>query len=130
MLNLSCNVYHDEGITLAMDDFGTGYSALSYLVKLPFDHIKIDISFVRQMGISEDADAVVRSIVMLAQSLRMNSIAEGVETESQAQALRILGCDEFQGYLYGKPSPEEQFIALVKESNTETNIVNLASGHG
>lgn len=102
---------HDEGITLAIDDFGTGYSALSYLIKLPIDHIKIDISFVRQMGISHDADAVIRAIVLLAQSLRLKSIAEGVETEMQSQALHILGCDEFQGFLYGKPVPEEQFLA-------------------
>jgi len=106
---------HDEGITLAIDDFGTGYSALSYLIKLPFDNIKIDISFVRQMGMNRDADAVVRAIVLLAQSLRLKSIAEGVETEAQAQALSVLGCDEFQGYLFGRPCPEKQFIDMLKK---------------
>ncbi len=113
------DLLHNEGITLAIDDFGTGYSALSYLVKLPFDHIKIDISFVSQMGSNPDAASVVRAIIMLARSLRLKSVAEGVETEEHARALRVLGCDEFQGYLYGRPCEESQFMKMFNTTEIE-----------
>ncbi|HEX8961662.1 MAG TPA: EAL domain-containing protein [Rhodocyclaceae bacterium] len=96
------------GITVAIDDFGTGYSSLSYLRRLPIDVIKIDRSFVMNADRIEEDAQIVRTIVALAQALKMAVVAEGVETEAQAELLRSLGCDAVQGYLYAKPAPAEQ----------------------
>jgi predicted signal transduction protein with EAL and GGDEF domain len=94
---------HDMGIRIAMDDFGTGYSSLSYLRSFPFDTIKIDQSFVRDLSNDEGAQAIVRAVVALAGSLDMTTTAEGVETEDQLAELRRHGCTDVQGYLFGKP---------------------------
>jgi predicted signal transduction protein with EAL and GGDEF domain len=88
------------GVRVHLDDFGTGYSSLSYLYKLPIDGLKIDRSFVTTMGSSEHAYAIVRAIVSLAGSLRLNVVAEGVENEVQLARLRDLGCDQGQGYYF------------------------------
>ena len=95
----------DVGIQLALDDFGTGYSSLSSLYRLPVDVIKIDHSFVRDLGKRPSAEIMARSIVALAKALRKRVVAEGVETRSQRDHLLRLDCDELQGYLYGKPVP-------------------------
>ncbi|MBX3479832.1 MAG: EAL domain-containing protein [Caulobacter sp.] len=91
------------GFSLALDDFGTGYSSLSYLRRYPVDKIKIDRSFVNNLGVEKEAEAVVGAIVRLAQALNLRVIAEGVETESQLEGLKRAGCTDIQGYLYSKP---------------------------
>jgi EAL domain-containing protein (putative c-di-GMP-specific phosphodiesterase class I) len=91
------------GVHISIDDFGTGYSSLAYLRKLPAGELKIDRSFVLDLESSADARAVVDAVVKLAQALGLKVVAEGVETEGQAQVLRSLGCDVLQGYLYAKP---------------------------
>jgi EAL domain-containing protein (putative c-di-GMP-specific phosphodiesterase class I) len=102
----------DLGVTLAIDDFGTGFSSLSYLSRLPVDTLKIDRSFVVEMTAPEGTStSLVPAIIGLAHSLKLNVVAEGVETDDQAQLLRVLGCDDMQGYLVGKPAPGEVFEA-------------------
>ncbi len=91
------------GVHISIDDFGTGYSSLSYLRKLPAEELKIDRSFVQDLGTSEDAERVVDAVVKLAQALQLKVVAEGVETEQQYAILRSLGCDELQGFLFAKP---------------------------
>lgn len=101
------------GVKLAMDDFGTGYSSLSYLKQLPLDQIKIDQSFVRDV-INDPNDAVlVQTIIDMGKNFRLNVIAEGVETEAQLDFLRQHGCMAYQGYLFSKPVPIEQFEKLL-----------------
>jgi EAL domain-containing protein (putative c-di-GMP-specific phosphodiesterase class I) len=97
------------GVTVAVDDFGTGHSSLSYLARLPVDTLKIDRSFVVDMTTSREGRALVSMIVNLAHSLKLNVVAEGVETEEQATVLRSLGCDQMQGYVFCKPIPEHVF---------------------
>ena len=92
------------GVAVALDDFGTGYSSLSYLARFPFNKIKIDQSFVHALGSRPEALAVVKTIVGLGGALDITIIAEGVETEAQAEALRAAGCAQVQGYLYGRPA--------------------------
>ena len=101
------------GLSIALDDFGTGYSSLAYLSRLPIDTVKIDRGFVR--GMTEDANntSIVATIISLAQALRLKVVAEGVETEQQAQLLRLLRCDQMQGYLFSPPLPREQLEPLL-----------------
>ena len=101
----------DLGIGFSLDDFGTGYSSLSYLTKLPIDTVKIDRSFVDNMHNSSEDTAVVKSILSLATSLQLNVVAEGVETPAQFDFLVSAGCQQFQGYLLGKPVPAEQLLS-------------------
>jgi EAL domain-containing protein (putative c-di-GMP-specific phosphodiesterase class I) len=97
------------GISIAIDDFGTGFSSLSYLSKLPVDTLKIDRSFVVNMTAAQEGLALVSTIISLAHSLKLKAVAEGVETEEQSRLLRLLNCDEMQGYLFSKPVPSEIF---------------------
>jgi EAL domain-containing protein (putative c-di-GMP-specific phosphodiesterase class I) len=104
------------GLRLSIDDFGTGYSSLSRLKKLPFDQLKIDASFVRDLVTNPSDAAIVKTIIELGKSLSVEVLAEGVETQAQMDALIALGCEKFQGYLQGKPMPisqvEAQFPSL------------------
>jgi EAL domain-containing protein (putative c-di-GMP-specific phosphodiesterase class I) len=100
------------GVSIAMDDFGTGYSSLGYLRRFSFDRIKIDRSFVRGLGSDAEAAAIVNAVIGMSHSLRIGVNAEGVETEAQAELLQTVGCEEVQGYLYGRPMPPEDFRKL------------------
>ena len=93
------------GVRIAMDDFGTGYSSLSYLRQFPFDRIKIDQSFVRELGRRRDCGAIIRAVIRLSHELGMATTAEGVETREQLVALAHAGCTAIQGYLFGRPVP-------------------------
>jgi diguanylate cyclase (GGDEF)-like protein/PAS domain S-box-containing protein len=97
------------GVTVAVDDFGTGFSSLSYLAKLPVDTLKIDRSFIIEMTAAQAGLALVSTIITLAHSLKLKVVAEGVETEEQSRLLRLLACDEMQGFLFSKPVPAEIF---------------------
>jgi diguanylate cyclase (GGDEF)-like protein len=98
------------GIRIALDDFGTGYSSLGYVRSFPFDKIKIDRSFVNELGKSSDCAAIVRAIVSLGAGLRIPTTAEGVETTAQLDFVRACGCSEAQGYLLGRPQPLQEAV--------------------
>ncbi|RQH11168.1 EAL domain-containing protein [Bradyrhizobium sp. RP6] len=101
------------GVRISMDDFGTGYSSLSYLRSFPFDKIKIDQSFVRDLGANREAQAIIRSIVSLGKGLGVTITAEGVETEAELSCLRAEGCHEGQGFLFSKARPNAEIISLL-----------------
>jgi diguanylate cyclase (GGDEF)-like protein/PAS domain S-box-containing protein len=103
-----------HGIRLAIDDFGTGYSSLSYLKRIRAHRLKIDQSFIRDLVASEDDRAIVVTIINLARSMGMRTLAEGVETLEQLALLRALGCDEIQGYLLSRPLPQMAFLEFLK----------------
>lgn len=107
------NVLRKLGVKFSMDDFGTGYSSLSYLKRLPLDELKIDKSFVLDIAWDEGDRAIIRSILSLAQTLKLKVVAEGVETIEQRDYLLEEGCCFYQGYLYGKPLSEENFQSLI-----------------
>jgi diguanylate cyclase (GGDEF)-like protein/PAS domain S-box-containing protein len=113
-----------QGIHFSMDDFGTGYSSLSNLKQLPLDQIKIDQSFVRDIAVDEDDAVIVQMIISMAQQLKLNVIAEGVETEQQRDLLIDLGCHHFQGYLYAKPVPIADFERLLGDGHAIVNVCN------
>jgi EAL domain-containing protein (putative c-di-GMP-specific phosphodiesterase class I) len=94
--------FRDLGVRICMDDFGTGYSSLSYLRSFPFDKIKIDRSFIRELGKDNDCMAIIRAVMRLGSSLGMITTAEGVETEEQLDILRAEGCMQVQGYLFSE----------------------------
>jgi len=106
------NRIRELGISLAIDDFGTGYSCLSYLPSLPFDALKIDSSFVRDLGIKPESESMVRTLIVLAHNIGMRVIVEGVETHEQLGFIRAYGANEVQGYLLGRPTanPIEDFL--------------------
>ncbi len=103
------------GVSFSMDDFGTGYSSLSYLTQLPLNQLKIDQSFVHNLPDTPNDAVVVQAIITLAQSLGLDVIAEGVETEAQRQFLHLHGCPIYQGYLFSQPVPHEAFAVLVQD---------------
>ncbi len=101
------------GARISMDDFGTGYSSLSYLRRFPFDKIKIDRSFIRDLSKHEDSIAIVRAVAALGKSLGMATTAEGVETAEQLERVRIEGCTEVQGYFFNPPKPASEIAELL-----------------
>jgi diguanylate cyclase (GGDEF)-like protein len=122
------------GVRLALDDFGTGYSSLAYLTQLPIDTLKIDRSFVHKLGEGGQSRAVVRSITALAQALGLSTVAEGVETREQLDSLRVLGCDEVQGFFYARPMPASELQGWWQRFDGSGGLPALAppvrSGHG
>ena len=109
----------EQGIRLTLDDFGTAYASLSTLRRFPFDRIKIDKSFVQEMGHDDSSLAIVEAVLLLGARLRLGVVAEGVETEAQLDALRRLGCNLVQGYLTGRPMPEEAAREAVLRGRVE-----------
>jgi diguanylate cyclase (GGDEF)-like protein/PAS domain S-box-containing protein len=103
------------GVRIAMDDFGTGYSSLSYLRSFPFDKIKIDRSFIRELGKENDCIAIIRAVTRLGRSLGMITTAEGVETKAQLDILRAEGCTQVQGFLFSPPRPVAEIPAMLKK---------------
>ncbi|NJN46929.1 MAG: bifunctional diguanylate cyclase/phosphodiesterase [Candidatus Competibacteraceae bacterium] len=102
----------EMGLRIAIDDFGTGHSSLAYLKRFPVHTLKIDRSFVQHLTVSRQDEAIINSIVALAQNLGLEVVAEGVETPEQLHHLRRQGCEKFQGYLFSRPLPLKKFIAL------------------
>lgn len=113
------NQLRQMGVKLAMDDFGTGYSSLSYIQVLPITLLKLDRSFVMNLEEDEIAREIVSSVIRIAKSKHIETIAEGIETPEQARLLRIAGCDHAQGFLYGKPMPHEAIEEYMRRNITE-----------
>ena len=109
----------DLGIKIGIDDFGTGYSSLAYLHKMPVDVLKIDRSFVAYMTESDKHEAIVRTIITLAESLKLQVVAEGIETPDQLAMLRELGCSMGQGFLFAKPCPADAATQLITKNWSE-----------
>ena len=107
--------FGDTGIKLSIDDFGTGYSSLSYLKRFPIDALKIDRSFIREVTTNADDAALATSIILMGRSLKLKVVAEGVETASQLSFLRIMQCDEAQGFLYSPPVPADDAARMLRE---------------
>ena len=120
------------GVRISMDDFGTGYSSLSYLRKFPFDKIKIDQSFIRDLADTSDAAAIIKAVVDLGSGLGMSTTAEGVETEAQLLHLRLEGCDEVQGYLISPPRPAGMVVQMLEtrwqDVASTASLAKLQSG--
>jgi diguanylate cyclase (GGDEF)-like protein/PAS domain S-box-containing protein len=114
------------GVRISMDDFGTGYSSLSYLRSFPFDKIKIDRSFVQDLGANRDAQAIVRSIISLGKGLGVTITAEGVETEAELSCLRTEGCHEDQGFLFSRARPNAEIVSLLRAQRGEAPGVAAA----
>lgn len=105
----------NAGYTLLMDDFGSGYSSLNILLETPFDVIKLDKKFVRNMMLSGKGRIILEQVVLMADQLNLGVLAEGVETREQVEELRRMGCDQVQGYYYARPMPAEDFLALLQK---------------
>jgi len=107
------NALKSMGIEFSLDDFGTGYSSLSYLKRLPLNQLKIDQSFVRNILVDTNDAAIAKMVIVLAQSMGLSVIAEGVETQAQCDRLADMGCHAYQGYLFSRPLPLDAFERFV-----------------
>jgi diguanylate cyclase (GGDEF)-like protein len=119
----------DMGIKIAIDDFGKGYSSLSYLTTLPIHYLKIDRAFVIEVAECRDAKAIVQAITSLAASLRMQVVAEGIETHDQLSIMRGLNCQEFQGFLFSKPIPENEIENILKSWAIADRVADSRNVH-
>ncbi len=116
------NELKDYGVKLAIDDFGTGYSSLSYLKEFPIDTLKIDMLFIRDMGLSEINKSIVKAIIDLAHTLNMEVVAEGIEKQSQVNTLREMNCNIIQGYLFSKPLEHDDITEMLQK---DINLYDL-----
>jgi EAL domain-containing protein (putative c-di-GMP-specific phosphodiesterase class I) len=107
------NAFHSAGLFIALDDFGTGYTSLQHLKRLPIDVLKIDRAFVSGLPQNKQDGAIVEALLSIARAFAFATLAEGVETEEQAAALRAAGCELAQGFLFAKPMPVDEFAALI-----------------
>jgi EAL domain-containing protein (putative c-di-GMP-specific phosphodiesterase class I) len=112
------DILHDMGIVIAIDDFGTGYSSLGYLRMFPLRHLKLDRSFVEEIGMDMDGSVICDATIGLAHNLGLKVVAEGVETLEQFDYLRSRGCDLVQGYLYSRPLPADEVMAFIRQRNS------------
>jgi EAL domain-containing protein (putative c-di-GMP-specific phosphodiesterase class I) len=112
------NLLRAKGIHFSIDDFGTGYSSLSYLKRFPVDTLKIDRSFVMDAPTNPDDQEIIKTIIAMARNLRLDTVAEGVETQEQQAFLTHHGCHMMQGYYFGRPVPAEQFAELFHTQDT------------
>ena len=106
----------DMGISISLDDFGTGFSSLVYLKSLPLNQLKIDRSFIIDITTNENDKAIVNATIAIANSMKLQTVAEGVETVEQKEFLKMLGCNLYQGYLFSKPLPVEQFEEYINSN--------------
>ncbi len=105
------------GLSISMDDFGTGFSSLSYLKRFPLDTIKIDRSFINEIHESSDDQEITRAIIAMGQSVKLKTLAEGVETDEQLEILRSYGCDYIQGFFYGKPMTANDMTTYLEKQS-------------
>ncbi|HEY5928673.1 MAG TPA: EAL domain-containing protein, partial [Burkholderiales bacterium] len=110
---------HGTGVRIAIDDFGTGYSSLAYLKRFPIDCVKIDRSFIRDLPGNSDDIAMTRSIIAMAHNMKLEIVAEGVETVQQLEFLQAYGCDEIQGFLFSEPLPADAMARYLGQENNE-----------
>ena len=114
------NELHGLGVRMSIDDFGTGYSSLSYLKRFKVYKLKVDRSFVQDISMDPDDEAIVEGIIGMSRSLGLKTIAEGVETEEQSAFLRAKGCHEAQGFLFSRPVAADEFENFVRTSWSKT----------
>ncbi len=119
-LNQALLMFRDGGIQVSLDDFGTGYSSLSYLKKFDIDYLKIDRSFVKNLGLDSDDMVLCHAIIAMAHKLGLKVVAEGIETRQQRDLLRSAGCDYGQGYLFSKPVPASEFAEMLAKRCVES----------
>ena len=122
-INQIKSLFSKLGVSVSIDDFGTGYSSLSYLKIFPFERIKIAKQLIDVISTDSFDYEIVKAVIMLAKSIGIKTLAEGVENQNQLDILTKLGCDEFQGYLYGKPINAENFEKLLVQHNTDPSTI-------
>ena len=110
------------GVRIAMDDFGTGYSSLNYLRRFPFDKVKIDGSFIKDIAEKDGSWSIVQAVVSIAKARNIVTTAEGVETQEQLDLLRVLGCTEMQGYLFSRPKPAAEIMQLLMPRHAKKSV--------
>ena len=117
-------ILRNLGVSISIDDFGTGYSSLAYLRRFPVDKLKIDIAFIRGITTNADDAAIVLAIIRMAQTLKLEVIAEGVETAAQLEYLRSHRCDQIQGYYFSRPLPVTELEGMLLESDRRMPVEN------
>jgi len=115
------------GAQIAVDDFGTGYSSLSYLAQFPVDILKVDRAFVRHVGTTSEQAELAKTIIQLGQSLKLLTVAEGIESQEQLEGLRLLGCPLGQGFLFARPGPAEEIDELIRASRAAGGVAAATS---